>query len=150
MKYLEKYLIAYYQSNNPKYGYNISSGGDGGSGVPRTTRKPIDQYDKQKHLVRTWDSIYSAAQTLNYDGGTISACVNKKHSMAFGFYWVVSGELPEFKTYKTHRKVYQYDLEGNFIAEFKNALEAGKSLGKDNSSIVRCCNKQQKTAHNFI
>lgn len=70
--------------------------------------------------------------------------------MAFGFYWVVRGELPEFKTYKTHRKVYQYDLEGNFIAEFKNALEAGKSIGKDNSSIVRCCNKQQKTAHKFI
>lgn len=31
MFYLEKYLIAYYQSNNPKYGYNRSTGGEAGS-----------------------------------------------------------------------------------------------------------------------
>ena len=34
MYYLERYLIAYYNSNNPKYGYNNSRGGDsGGYGV---------------------------------------------------------------------------------------------------------------------
>lgn len=150
MKYLERYLIGYYNTTNRLYGYNISTGGEGASGTVRATRKPIDQYDKQKHLVRTWDSIYSAAQTLNYDSGTIAACVRKKHPMAFGFYWVVRGEFPEFKTKGTRRKIYQYDLNGSLIAEFKNALEAGKSIGKDNSSIVRCCNKQQRTAYNYI
>ena len=31
MYYLERYLIAYYNSNNPDYGYNNSSGGESGS-----------------------------------------------------------------------------------------------------------------------
>lgn len=34
MKYLEKYLIAYYNTTDHKYGYNISTGGDGNPGVP--------------------------------------------------------------------------------------------------------------------
>lgn len=36
MFYLEKYLIAYYQSNNPKYGYNKSTGGEHRSGWHHT------------------------------------------------------------------------------------------------------------------
>lgn len=151
MKYLEKYLIAYYNTTDHKYGYNISTGGESANGVRRATRKSIDQYDKFGNFIRTWDSIYSVAQTLNYDSGTIAACVNKKHPMACGFYWSHTGELPEFKTRWTRRKVLQYDLQNNFIAEFKNAREAAKSLGKsDNSTIVRCCNKQQRTAYNYI
>lgn len=31
MNYLERYLISYYQSNNPKYGYNMSEGGESGT-----------------------------------------------------------------------------------------------------------------------
>lgn len=31
MFYLEKYLISYYQTTNPKYGYNKSTGGEGGT-----------------------------------------------------------------------------------------------------------------------
>lgn len=32
MDYLEKYLISYYNTTDPRYGYNITSGGEGVSG----------------------------------------------------------------------------------------------------------------------
>ena len=36
----EKYWIAYYKTNDNKYGYNITAGGKGGNGVPKTAFKP--------------------------------------------------------------------------------------------------------------
>lgn len=150
MKYLERYLIAYYNTTDRRYGYNISSGGESGSGVPRATRKPIDQYDKQGNFIRTWESITAIDKALNYDFRNISACVTKRYPTAYNYYWVYSGETPDFKTYKTQRKVYQYSLTGEFIAEFKNTAEAGKSIGKGRSTIIQCCNKKYKTAYGFI
>lgn len=151
MKYLERYLIAYYNTTDHRYGYNISTGGESGSGVPNVNRKPIDQYDRQGNFIQTWESIHSVNYKLNYDISSISKCLRKIYPTAYNYYWCYSGETPEFKTRGTHRKVYQYNLNGNFIKEFENALEAAKSLGKsDNSTIVRCCNKQIKTAFKFI
>ena len=86
MKYLEKYLIAYYNTTNPLYGYNVSTGGESSTGVPSATRKPIDQYDKQGNFIRTWESISSVKQELNWSVGDISACINKKRPTAYGFY----------------------------------------------------------------
>ena len=62
MKYLERYLIAYYNTTNHKYGYNVSTGGDGNPGVPSTARKSIDQFDKQGNYIKTWESIMSIDQ----------------------------------------------------------------------------------------
>ena len=49
MYYLEKYLIAYYQTNNPDFGYNKSSGGEnGGVGCHRSeeTKRKMSEANK--------------------------------------------------------------------------------------------------------
>ena len=49
MYYLEKYLIAYYQTNNPDFGYNKSSGGEnGGVGCHRSeeTKRKMSETNK--------------------------------------------------------------------------------------------------------
>lgn len=147
MKYLERYLIAYYNTTDRRYGYNISSGGENGNGVGT---KPIDQYNRQGTLIRTWESTTAIERELNYSASTITACAKRRRPTAYNCYWVYSGETPDFKTYKTQRKVYQYSLTGEFIAEFKNAAEAGKSIGKGRSLIVNCCNGKRKMAYKFI
>ena len=53
MKYLERYLISFYNTTDHRYGYNVSTGGESGSGVPSVNRKPIDQYDKFGNFIRT-------------------------------------------------------------------------------------------------
>lgn len=49
------------------------------------------------------------------------------------------------------KKVMQFDLDGNFITEFKSITDAAKSLGNINCrvSIKRCCQGKQKSAYNF-
>ena len=151
MKYLERYLIAYYNTTDHRYGYNVSTGGESRSGVPNANRKPIDQYSKDGQFIKTWESISAIGETLNYSKVHIWDCVNKHRPTAYNFYWFYSGQAPVFKTKGTHRKVYQFDLKGNFIAEFKNAAEAGRSLGKsDWSHITECCNKKCKSAYGYI
>ena len=147
MKYLERYLIRFYNTTDHRYGYNVSEGGEGAPGV---STKPIDQYDKKGVLVRTWESAAAIERELNYSASTIAACAKRRRPTAYNCYWVYSGELPDFKTYKTQRKVRQFDLKGNLIAEFKNALEAGKSIGKPNGNICSCCNGKRKSAYNYF
>lgn len=147
MKYLEKYLIAYYNTTDRRYGYNITEGGEGVLGVGR---KPIDQYNRQGTLIRTWESTEAIERELNYSASTITACAKRRRPTAYNCYWVYSGETPDFRTRGTQRKVRQFDLKGNLIAEFKNAAEAGKSIGKGRSLIVSCCNGKRKMAYKFI
>lgn len=146
MKYLERYLIAYYNTTDRRYGYNISTGGENGSGLGK---KPIDQYDKQGNFIRTWDSASSIEKELNYRAGDISACANKHRPTAYNFYWCYSGQTPEFKTYGIRRPVYQFDLKGNLIRKFESATEAAKSLGKRGDHIIDCCNGKQPTAFHY-
>jgi len=52
---------------------------------------------------------------------------------------------------KHHRskKVYQYDLNGNFIRSFGSSEEAGRHLEKDGSKIRMCARGDSKTAYEF-
>lgn len=146
MKYLERYLIAYYHSNEPKYGYNITEGGEGVLGFGR---KPIDQYSKDGQLVRTWESIRSAAEEMNWSASVIATCVRKERPTAYNYYWCPAGETPKFKTRGIQRKVYQFDLKGNLIGEYKNAAEAARILGRSSCNIIECCNGNRKRAFGF-
>lgn len=48
------------------------------------------------------------------------------------------------------RIVYQYDLDGRFINEYKSVRDAGRSLGIYHSHISRCCNGEYKHTQGFI
>lgn len=45
--------------------------------------------------------------------------------------------------------ILQYDLNGNFIKKWFNALIASKELSITHSNIIRCVNNQRKTAGKF-
>ena len=48
------------------------------------------------------------------------------------------------------RKVYQYDLEGNFIKEYRSVRTAAKELNLNHANISRCCNDISKHAGGYI
>ena len=98
MRYLERYLISYYQTRDRKYGYNIAEGGEGVPGVPSKYRKAVDQYDKQGHFIRTWESITAIVRELNYDHTAISKCAKGERSTAYNCYWCYAEKKPIFKT----------------------------------------------------
>lgn len=47
-------------------------------------------------------------------------------------------------------KVYQYDLDNNFIKEFKSISQASKETETNRTSITQCLNGKLKTANNYI
>lgn len=62
----EKCLIKAYASNNPKYGYNLSSGGEGGAaGIPwsEERRKALSDKFKGRKLSDEWRAKISEAKT---------------------------------------------------------------------------------------
>ena len=48
------------------------------------------------------------------------------------------------------KKVQQYTLDGQFIAEYPSVAEAGRQLGIVDQSISGCCRGSQKTYHGFL
>lgn len=48
------------------------------------------------------------------------------------------------------KTVYQYDLQMNFIKEWKSSAFAGRELGINGNCISKCCRKDLKTYKNFI
>ena len=51
---------------------------------------------------------------------------------------------------KISKKVYQFDLNGNYIQDFKSARDASRKLGIPHSYISRCCNGIYKHTGGFI
>jgi hypothetical protein len=47
------------------------------------------------------------------------------------------------------KRVYQYDLDGTFIASFGSTREATRELKKEGSDIARCAQGKRKTARGF-
>lgn len=115
---LEKELIERYNTNNPKFGYNITKGGDGGAlGVSpskktrqklsnaiklswmsedrinkqrRTHCKKVIQYDLEGNIIEVFNSVKSASEKLNCCG--ISACCRRKQKTCKGFVFRYEGD----------------------------------------------------------
>jgi group I intron endonuclease len=47
------------------------------------------------------------------------------------------------------KRVYQYDIEGNFIGSFGSCGEAARHIEKHKSSISKCASEKQETAYGF-
>lgn len=47
------------------------------------------------------------------------------------------------------KKVYQFDVYGNFIQTFSSAHEASRAVGIDFSSICSCCRKEKSNTKNY-
>jgi len=48
------------------------------------------------------------------------------------------------------KSINQFDLQENFIRNWKSTSEVQRKLGFNNSSISQVCNNKRKTAHGFI
>lgn len=48
------------------------------------------------------------------------------------------------------KRVMQYDLNGDFIAEYPSLREAGRQLGFSISNIKECCKGRYKSTHGYI
>lgn len=162
-KKLEIHLISFFKACNRSY--NITNGGDGHLGyIPsKETRIKLGNGRRGKSISEEHKlKLSKALKGRKAHPNTIAAIIRTHTSK------IVSKEtkqklrdcnLGKRLTKETKEKlsaiaskpVIQYNLNGDFIREYKSASDAARFLGKAPSSIVHCCNHKTnyKTAYKY-
>ena len=157
----EQYYIKYYNSNDSNYGYNISNGGSGVTGLKGLRSsfiKPIVQLDLQGNLIKVWEGEVIASSDLNLDHKQISDCCLKRTKSYAGFQWIFYDDYNTNKKYiynnnaGTYNKciIVQYDKSNNIIAEYNSIHDAGRKTNCDYRNIHACLVNKQKTCGGYI
>lgn len=100
--------------------------------------KTIYQYDLDGNFLRSYSSLSDAANELGISITTISYAMSGKsvNHKAGDYLW--SKTQVAHMTPLSENKIYQYDLEGNFIREWNTKIEASQSLGLKSSMSIYC------------
>ena len=144
---MEIKLISFYNSNNKSIGYNISDGGNTNS----VRRRSVYQYDLEGNYIQKFISATEAENKLGISSGRISsACL---HSGTAGKYqWRYTKEKHIDKGYINgiNKKVYQYDLNGNYLKCYDSLSKAGEQFSLDAfKHISDCCNNKRSVAYGY-
>ena len=154
---LEKLFIKHLKSDNPKYGYNLSKGGEATflgqhhseqakKKISETFSLPVSQYDINGNLIKEWNSMIKAEKELkNVDRSSIAKCCKGVYKTSKGFVWRYKGEPFDKYTLKNapspkRKKVKQFSINGELIKIWDSITEAALQLNLSTSTISRCCN----------
>lgn len=115
--------------------------------------KQVFQYNKNIELVGTYDTAQEASEINNLDASAISKCCRGELISCGGFFWSYIKDENKIKNdiskVRTHKKVYQYDKDNNYIREFENSDIAEKETGINKNSIQRVCQGKYVTAGGY-
>lgn len=127
--------------------------------IPPTANHPVLQYSLDGKLIREYSSYGEAARALNLNKSFISKAVKQIGATAGGYFWKDKDNLENFtieesiikknNRYNDRKKaVYQYDLNGNFIASYESLISAATAMGKPScsSAIGKVCRGLQETS----
>lgn len=144
---LEIKYIKEYKSNNSLFGYNLTAGGYGHLGQPRSqeTKDKISKTLKEKYK----DPEYRKKISEAHKGIPIKD--KTKESLRKANTGRKCTEETKQKLHKVHSKgVLQYSISGKLIATYDTCEEAALAIGKNRKTIGDCCNGRNKTCGGFI
>lgn len=144
----EIYYINKYKTTNHKFGYNITSGGDGVVGykfseesrikmsearkgekhwnfgnLNNSTSKTILQFDKNFKFVKEWPSMHEIERDLGICSNNISSCCNNVITSYKGYIWVkkedyYEGYLQKYKKRANCKSNDKIVLQYDFLGNF--------------------------------
>lgn len=149
---LEKYYIEQFNSLKPN-GYNILKSGREQRGAWNS--KPIDEYDLDGNYINSYESAsyYSNFINSNYEAKSINhSCREKTKYKDRQFRFKGEQKPSAYITPNPNHitKVYQFDLDGNFIKEYISLTEASRQTKTSRTSISGCIAGYYKKANNYI
>ncbi|QSF43540.1 NUMOD4 domain-containing protein [Paenibacillus tianjinensis] len=121
--------------------------------IAKKCKKAVNQYTLNGDFLRTWDSARDVQKETGIQQSAIRLNVNGQYSSAGGFIWqdanTQSSSATPYKT-KRNRRVYQYDLSGNFIKEWNMIKDIYNELGLNKKRISMCMNGEIESFEGFI
>jgi hypothetical protein len=122
--------------------------------------KKVYQYDLNGKFIREYISANQASKESNINCGGICACCLKRprYYSAGGFIWRYNEDVKDKRnlpkkelTIPTNEvKIYQYDLDGNFLKEYKSITEACKKYNIKHNTLSMCLNGGSKSTNGFM
>lgn len=166
-KELEISLIAKYRTNNRDFGYNITIGGDGCTGVTQTpeqryahkiaTSKPVYQFDKSLNYIKEFIGVREAAKALgNVSKSSIRECCVGKLNHAYGYIWRYKADvenpfdkncIPQSTSLYNNRPIYKIDVITKEYYLYSSISDACKNENLEYGYIYKCC-KDKAKSHN--
>lgn len=158
---LEKYWIKKLDTYNN--GYNSTEGGKATKITSRRPdaidlRKPVVQYTMDGKFIARYNGRNEAALLTGCRDTSISSCCCGRRKSANGYIFFYEDEPERIerilskskrRTSKNSYIVQQFSLDGELIAEYESANEAGRLLGITVSRICSCCRGEQKTCKGY-
>lgn len=168
IKEKEIYYISMFKTQDRRFGYNKTSGGDGVKDLNdecvdkisiSETLYPVVQLDLNGRFIYEYRNCRIAAENIGAKTENIRNCCNKKYGCktVYGYIWMYKFDydqngcnLEYYQYDKNTKPIVQYDLNMNFITEYKSARDAEKSTGIGYKMISRVCNFQRPYTHGYI
>ena len=134
----EIFWIDFYRSYDENYGYNMTLGGSG-------TRRL--EYDEIFARYDSGESLAEIAEHMHIGRSNLTQILKGYESYNCNDAWERS---KKYLRKKKGSAVVQYDLDGNFIAEFESAKEAELLVEKSSrQNIMKCCKAKRGTSGGF-
>ena len=150
LDFYEKHYINFYNSYKRKNGYNIELGG---STHKHLSQEQINRMKNSKKgkLTGVDNPFYGKKHTELTKNKISQKQKGNKYCVGRIMSQETRNKIGNANMRHQVKKVNCYDLDSNFIKQYKSIGEAGRFLKKENySSISAVCKKKRKTAYGFI
>lgn len=145
----EIYYISIYNSNNPKYGYNLTKGGEGGY------TSEVCQLDLNGKLLKTYPSIAQASRETGCSHSSICGCCTGTYNQSLSYQWCYKKDLkerinqPAIKKKQTNIPVIQLTKNGDFVKLWYTIKEAQDYYNISNGKISAVCRGKRITTAGY-
>lgn len=115
------------------------------------------QYNLDGKYIQSFNSEKDASKALGYKNLPIIEVCRGERKQAGGFMWRYE-KKEKIEPYKKNKriapnkkKIYQFKLDGTFVAEWDSITLASKAIGASNpSSLAKCLKGKYKSAYGYI
>lgn len=104
----------------------------------------VFQYDLKGNFIKEFKSITIATKETN--SHNIHGVLKGKLKTSGGFVWCKIKKIFDINYEK--KKIFQYDIKGNFIKKWENLTQIKENF--PGNTIIRCINGKQKSAYGFL
>lgn len=139
LKNLEKHYVSKFKSNDPKYGYNKTAGGD--ATADRFKKKVICINDQ-----KIFDSIADASEYYNISNTAVSQCCQGKVQQAYGNQFAYYEEGKTYELKEITNECFKAVICINTMEKFDTITSASIKYNCNIEAIRQACNNHYKGA----